>query len=50
MLTDALKFLGPINSILDRDGKASVSFTFQPKDAKGAWQIDDAYVDPLKSH
>jgi hypothetical protein len=48
-LTDPLKFLGPINSILDHDGKANVSFTFAPKDNKGSWQIDELYVDPMKS-
>jgi hypothetical protein len=48
-LSEPLKFLGPINSILDHNGKANVSFTFQPKDAKGNWQIDELYVDPIKN-
>jgi hypothetical protein len=48
-LTDPIKFLGPINSILDHDGKTNVSFTFAPKDIKGIWRIDDEYVDPIKS-
>jgi len=48
-LTDPLKFLGPINSILDKNGKATVGFTFEPKDDKGNWQIDDLFVDPMKS-
>jgi hypothetical protein len=48
-LTDPIKFLGPINSVLDHDGKTNVSFTFSPKDSKGDWQIDDEYVDPIKS-
>jgi hypothetical protein len=48
-LTDPLKFLGPINSILDKNGKATVSFEFEPKDDKGNWQIDDIFVDPMKS-
>jgi hypothetical protein len=47
-LVDPLKFLGPINSVLDHNGKTNVSFTFSPKDKKGNWQIDDAYVDPIK--
>lgn len=49
-LTDPIKFLGPINSVLDHAGKTDVSFTFKPKDAKGVWQIDDAYVDPRKTY
>lgn len=49
VLIDPLKFLGPINSILDKNGKATVSFTFEPKDEKGNWQIDDLYVDPYCS-
>jgi hypothetical protein len=48
-LTNPIKFLGPINSILDHDGKTNVSFTFSPKDNKGDWRIDDEYVDPIKS-
>ena len=48
-LTNSIKFLGPINSVLDHDGKTNVSFTFAPKDGKGNWRIDDEYVDPLKS-
>ena len=48
-LTDPIRFLGPINSVLDHDGKTNVSFTFSPKDSKGNWQIDDEYVDPIKS-
>lgn len=48
-LTNPIKFLGPINSVLDHDGKTTVSFTFRPKDNKGSWQIDDEYVDPMKS-
>ena len=47
-LTDPIKFLGPINSVLDHDGKTNVTFTFAPKDGKGNWQIDDEYVDPIK--
>lgn len=48
-LTNPIKFLGPINSLLDHDGRTNVSFTFAPKDSKGNWRIDDVYVDPLKS-
>ena len=47
-LTDPIKFLGPINSVLDHNGKTNVSFTFTPKDNKGNWQLDDEYVDPIK--
>jgi hypothetical protein len=31
------------------DGTGLVSFVFTPEDDKGNWQIDDFYVDPLKS-
>jgi hypothetical protein len=48
-LTNPIKFLGPINSVLDHDGKTNVSFTFAPKDSKGNWRIDDEFVDPIKS-
>ena len=51
--TDPLKFLGPVNSILKRNGQTVVSFTFVAKAKKDApdmlWQIDDLYVDPYKS-
>jgi len=47
-LSNPIKFLGPINSVLNHDGKTNVTFTFSPKDNKGAWQIDDEYVDPIK--
>jgi hypothetical protein len=51
--TDPLKFLGPVNSILKRNGQTTVSFTFVAKAKKDApdsfWQIDDLYVDPYSS-
>jgi len=51
--TDPLKFLGPVNNILKRNGQTTVSFTFAvetKKDSQDAvWQIDDIYVDPYKS-
>jgi hypothetical protein len=51
--TDPLKFLGPVNSVLKRNGQTVVSFTFVAKakkdDSNSLWQIDDLYVDPYKS-
>jgi hypothetical protein len=51
--TDPLKFLGPVNNVLKRNGQTVVSFTFVPKtkkdDPNTLWQIDDLYVDPYKS-
>ena len=51
-LSDPLKFLGPVNSILKRNGQTTVSFTFvanAKKGSQGSWQIDDIYVDPYCS-
>jgi hypothetical protein len=52
-LTDPLKFLGPVNNILKRNGQTTVSFTFAVEakndSQDAAWQIDDLYVDPYKS-
>ena len=52
-LTDSLKFLGPVNNILKRNGQATVSFTFAAEAKQDTpdshWQIDDLYVDPYKS-
>ena len=31
------------------DGTGLISFMFSPKDGKGDWQMDDLYIDPLKS-
>jgi len=31
------------------DGTGLIAFTFTPKDATGNWQIDDLYIDPIKS-
>jgi hypothetical protein len=51
--TDPLRFLGPVDSVLKRNGQTVVSFTFAAKARKDApntlWQIDDLYVDPYKS-
>jgi hypothetical protein len=51
--TDPLKFLGPVNNVLKRNGQTVVSFTFVAKTKKDDpdtfWQIDDVYVDPYKS-
>jgi hypothetical protein len=51
--TDPLKFLGPVNNILKRNGQTTVSFTFAVESKKDTqdsiWQIDDVYVDPYKS-
>jgi hypothetical protein len=51
--TDPLKFLGPVNNVLKRNGQTVVSFTFVAKAKKDdpdlLWQIDDVYIDPYKS-
>jgi hypothetical protein len=31
------------------DGTGLIAFTFSPKDGKGNWQMDDLYIDPIKS-
>ena len=31
------------------DGTGLLGFMFSPKDASGSWQIDDLYIDPIKS-
>jgi hypothetical protein len=33
-----------------QSGTAQISFTIKPNDNHGNWQIDDLYVDPLKSY
>jgi hypothetical protein len=47
-----IAFLKPITNILKRNGQTVVSFTFSvdvQKSDPASWQIDDLYVDPLKS-
>jgi hypothetical protein len=50
--TNPIKFLKPVMDVLKKNGQTSVTFTFfvqkQTVDP-GKWQIDDIYVDPLKS-
>jgi hypothetical protein len=46
-LTSPIKFHDAIQP--GPDGTGQVSFVFTPTDAKGNWQIDDLYIDPLKS-
>jgi hypothetical protein len=46
-LTPPLKFKDSIQP--GPDGTGQVSFVFAPKDNKGNWELDDLYVDPLKS-
>jgi hypothetical protein len=46
-LSNPLKFKDSIQP--GPDGIGWVSFVFTPKDTKGNWQIDDLYIDPLKS-
>ncbi len=46
-LTSPIKFHDAIQP--GPDGTGLVSFVFTPRDAKGHWQIDDLYIDPLKS-
>jgi ABC-type transporter MlaC component len=49
-LTLPISFIQYISTPLTHYGYANVSFTFQPNDNHGNWQIDDMYVDPCKSH
>jgi hypothetical protein len=46
-LTNPIKFKDSIQP--GPDGTGQVAFMFSPKDNKGNWQIDDLYIDPLKS-
>jgi hypothetical protein len=46
-LSPQVLFLNGIAPLVGGQGKTSVSFTFAP--TGGNWQIDDFYVDPLKS-
>jgi hypothetical protein len=46
--TDSLSFIDLIAPTIGGQGQTSVSFTFHVIGA-GNWQIDDFYVDPLKS-
>ncbi len=46
--TDPMLFLNGIAPLVGGQGQTSVSFTFHVLGA-GKWQIDDFYVDPLKS-
>jgi hypothetical protein len=46
-LTNPIKFKDSIQP--GRDGIGQVAFMFSPKDNKGKWQIDNLYIDPLKS-
>ena len=46
--TDSMLFLNNIAPVVGGQGQTSVSFTFRVIGA-GNWQIDDFYVDPIKS-
>jgi hypothetical protein len=45
-----LFLLDSITPIVGSGGQTWVSFTLAPIGLAGKWQIDDFYVDPLKSH
>ena len=47
-LSPQILFVNRIAPIVGGQGQTWVSFTFRPTTG-GAWQIDDFYVDPLKS-
>jgi hypothetical protein len=47
-LSPPISFIQYITGPL-KNGTAQVSFTIKPNDSHGNWQIDDFYVDPLKS-
>jgi hypothetical protein len=49
VLTPAINFLKPIDPLLKASGQTNVSFTFKPMGPGAAFQIDDTYVDPIKS-
>ena len=44
-----VNFLKNITSLANNNGCTWVTFTFAPADKNGTWQIDDFYVDPIKS-
>jgi hypothetical protein len=46
-LSNPVLFRNAINP--GQDGTGLVAFQFAPKDATGNWQIDDLYIDPIKS-
>jgi hypothetical protein len=46
-LTNPIKFADSVQP--GPDGTGQVAFEFTPAHGKGDWQIDDLYVDPLKS-
>jgi len=47
-LSSQIMFLSRIAPVVGGHGQTWVSFTFKPTSG-GAWQIDDFYVDPIKS-
>jgi hypothetical protein len=47
-LTPQIMFLSHVAPVVGGHGQTWVSFTFKPTSG-GAWQVDDFYVDPIKS-
>jgi hypothetical protein len=47
-LSSQIMFLNRIAPVVGGHGQTWVSFTFKPTSG-GAWQVDDFYVDPIKS-
>jgi len=47
MLSSPVPYKAAINP--GPDGTGLIGFSFGPKDASGNWQIDDLYIDPIKS-
>jgi hypothetical protein len=48
-LSPRVFFFKQTPDLLEKNGQTLVSFTFRPSDTKGNWQLDDLYIDPLKS-
>lgn len=48
-LSPQVSFLQNIIPLVNSNGQTWVTFTFAPADKIGHWQVDDFYVDPIKS-
>jgi hypothetical protein len=48
VVTPPISFIQYISTPL-KSGYANISFTIKPNDNHGNWQLDDLYVDPIKS-
>jgi hypothetical protein len=48
-LSPQVSFLQNIMPLVNSNGQTWVTFTFAPVGKNGQWQVDDFYVDPIKS-